>query len=259
MDLSRFCYAVVTSPCATDGGNVNDEAATPLILGHRGASVARPENTIAAFAHALDLGAGGIECDVQRAADGALVLIHDDTLDRTTDGTGVVGDLPWSALAGLDAGGGNPIPRLADLFAWARDAATRGPAPFLNLELKMPGVGPDTLAALAEARYPGPVALSSFDYPTLVETRRLDPAIELWFLRDAWSPELIAQARAVQATCLALRHTAITPEVAAQTAAAGLGLVAWTADAPADIDRLLALRPPLRALITNVPDVAIGQ
>ena len=105
---------------------MNDEAATPLILGHRGASVARPENTIAAFAHALDLGAGGIECDVQRAADGALVLIHDDTLDRTTDGTGVVGDLPWSALAGLDAGGGNPIPRLADLFAWARDAGKLG-------------------------------------------------------------------------------------------------------------------------------------
>ncbi len=238
---------------------MSDDAASPLILGHRGASVARPENTIAAFAHALDLGAVGIECDVQRTADGELVLIHDDTLDRTTNGTGVVGELPWSALAGLDAGGGNPIPRLSDLFAWAHDAATRGLAPFLNLELKMPGVGPDTLAALAEARYPGPVALSSFDYPTLLETRRLDPAIELWCLHVAWSPELVQQAQAIQATCLALRHTAITPDVARQAAAAGLRLVAWTADAPADIDRLLAIRPPLRALITNVPDVAVRR
>ena len=237
---------------------MNDDAASPLILGHRGASVARPENTIAAFAHALDLGAVGIECDVQRTADGELVLIHDDTLDRTTNGTGVVGDLPWSALVGLDAGGGHPIPRLADLFAWAHEAATRGPAPFLNLELKMPGVGPDTLAALAEARYSGPVALSSFDYPTLVETRRLDPTIELWCLRVSWSPELVAQAQVIQATCLALRHTAITLDVATRSAAAGLRLGAWTADAPADIDRLLAIRPPLRALITNVPDVAVG-
>jgi glycerophosphoryl diester phosphodiesterase len=238
---------------------VSDDAASPLILGHRGASVARPENTIAAFARALALGAVGIECDVQRTADGELVLIHDDTLDRTTNGTGVVGALPWSALAALDAGGGHPIPRLTDLFTWAHDSSTRGPAPFLNLELKMPGVGRDTLAALAEARYSGPVALSSFDYPTLVETRRLNPTIELWCLHDFWSAELVEQAQAIQVTCLALRHTAITPEVAAQTAAAGLRLVAWTADAPADIERLLAIRPPLRALITNVPDVAVGR
>ncbi|MFN8517718.1 MAG: glycerophosphodiester phosphodiesterase family protein [Thermomicrobiales bacterium] len=233
-------------------------ATAPLILGHRGASVARPENTIEAFAHAIALGAVGIECDVQRTADGELVLIHDDTLDRTTNGTGVVGDLPWSALANLDAGGGRPIPRLADLFAWAHDAASRGPAPFLNLELKMPGVGPDTLAALAATRYPGPVALSSFDYPSLVETRHLDPSIELWYLNVAFTPDLIDKAHAIQATALALHHRAITPEVAAQVAAANLAISAWTVDLPADITRLLALTPPLRTLITNVPDVAVS-
>lgn len=237
---------------------MNDDALLPLILGHRGASVAQPENTIAAYARALDLGAAGIECDVQRAADGTLVLIHDDTVDRTTDGSGVVGDLPWPVLSALDAGGGNPIPRLADLFAWAHDTARRGAAPFLNLELKMPGVGPDTLAALAEARYPGPVALSSFDYPTLVETRRLDSEIELWYLNVAWSPDLIARANDIGATSLALRHTAITPAVAGAIAAAGLSIAAWTVDSPADIRRLLSLRPPLRALISNVPDVAVG-
>jgi len=237
---------------------VNEAAAAPLILGHRGASVARPENTIDAFAQALALGAVGIECDVQRTADGELVLIHDDTLDRTTNGTGVVGDLPWSALASLDAGGGRPIPRLADLFSWAHDAASRGPAPFLNLELKMPGVGPDTLAALAAARYPGPVALSSFDYPSLVETRRLNPTIELWYLNVAFPPDLIAQAHAIQATALALHHSAITPDTVAQATAANLAISAWTVDAPADIARLLALTPPLRTLITNVPDVAVN-
>ena len=237
---------------------MNDDARLPLILGHRGASVARPENTMAAFAHALELGAVGIECDVQRTADGELVLIHDDTLDRTTDGRGVVGDLGWSALAGLDAGGGNPIPRLADLLAWANGEARRGTAPFLNLELKMPGVGPDTLAALAAANFPGPVALSSFDYPTLVETRRLDDTVELWYLNVAFAPELIDQARAIKASSLALWHGVITTEVAEAAAAANLALAAWTADDPADIARLLALRPPLRALISNVPDVALG-
>ena len=183
-------------------------------------------NTVVAFAHALELGAVGIECDVQRAADGELVLIHDDRVERTTDGRGAVGELSWPALAALDAGGGEHIPRLTDLFAWAHAAAQQGAAPFLNLELKMPGVGPDTLAALEAAQYPGPVACSSFDYPTLVETRRLDPTIELWYLNVFWSTGLVAQAHAIGATCLALRHTAITTEVAAAAAAAGLGLVA---------------------------------
>ena len=236
---------------------MNEQAHLPLILGHRGASVAEPENTLIAFARAIELGAVGIECDVQRTADGELVLIHDDTLDRTTNGRGVVGELPWSALASLDAGGGNPIPRLVDLLAWAHEAAGRGVAPFLNLELKMPGVGPDTLAALAAARYPGPVALSSFDYPTLVETRRLDATVELWYLNVAWSPDLIAQAHAIGATSLALWHGAITPEVAAAAAAANHALAAWTVDDPADIRRLLTLDPPLRALISNVPDVVV--
>ena len=213
---------------------------------------------MAAFAHAIELGAVGIECDVQRTADGELVLIHDDTLDRTTDGRGVVADHAWPVLVGLDAGGGTPIPRLADLFAWANGVARQGVAPFLNLELKMPGVGPDTLAALAAANYPGPVALSSFDYPTLVETRRLDDTVELWYLNVAFAPELIAKAHAINASSLALWHGAITQEVAEAAAAANLALAAWTVDDPADIARLLALRLPLRALISNVPDVAVG-
>lgn len=231
-----------------------DRARGPLLLGHRGAMAAEPENTLRAFRRAIDLGLDGLECDVQRAADGELVLIHDDTVDRTTDGTGSVGSLTSGALAALDAGGGERIPTLAALLAYAADVARTGPAPFLNLELKMPGVGPDTLALLDRVGYAGPVALSSFDYPTLVETRRLDSAAELWILSSTWSEELIAQAGAIGATCLDLRHGAITAEVAARVAEAGLGLVAWTVNEPEDIRRLRALRPPLRALIGNYPE-----
>src|SRR3954447_12729379 len=104
-----------------------------------------PENTLRAFRWALDLGADGIECDVQRTADGEMVLIHDDAVERTTNGSGIVGELPYGTLAALDAGGGERIPRLTELLAFASEVARSGPAPFLNLELKMPGVGPDTL------------------------------------------------------------------------------------------------------------------
>jgi len=221
------------------------------LLGHRGASGVAPENTLRAFRRALELGADGVEVDVQRAADGALVLIHDDTVERTTNGRGVVGALTLAALTALDAGGGEGIPRLEELLTWA---AGMRPQPFLNLELKMAGVGPDTLAALAAVGYGGPLALSSFDYPSLEATRRLDATVELWVLAARWDEGLVARARAIGASCLDLWHGAITEEVAARVAEAGLGLVAWTVNEPGDVGRLRALTPPLRALIGNHPE-----
>jgi len=225
-----------------------------LLLGHRGASAHAPENTLRAFRQALALGAGGIECDVQRTADGELVIIHDDTVDRTTNGTGIVGELRSAELAALDAGDGERIPTLDETLRWATDATASGRAPFLNLELKMPGTGPDTLAALTRAGYDGPIAISSFDYPSLEETRRLNGAVELWLLSPRFTPDLLAQARAIGATCLDLWHSGITAEVAARCAEAGLGLVAWTVNEQADVRRLRALGPALHGLIGNYPE-----
>lgn len=229
-------------------------AARTLILGHRGAPAHAPENTLRAFRAAADLGADGVEVDVQRCADGRLPLIHDDLVDRTTNGSGRVGDLYWPALNRLDAGEGEPIPLLDELLAFA---ATRHGF-FLDLELKLPGVGPDTLAALERARYTGPVALSSFDYASLVEARRLDATIELWLLASEFEPVLLAQAREIGASSLALEYRALAPEVVGAVAAAGLGAVAWTVNEPASIGHCLALEPPLRALITNYPDRAVA-
>jgi len=238
----------------------------PLILGHRGASAEAPENTLLAFRRAVEQGADGIECDVQRSADGHLVLIHDDTVDRTTGGAGRVRDLPLAALAALDAGEGEQIPTLEALLASAPAARTaRGDAPFLDLELKQPGVGPDTLAALAAAPSRPPrdrLALSSFDYPSLEEVRRLDGEIELWLLGGATSApldELIARARAIEARCLALLHSLITAATVARAAEAGLGLVAWTVNRPADLRRLLDVTPPLRAIISDHPGLTSDE
>ncbi len=229
-----------------------------LRLGHRGASAHSPENTLLAFRRALEFGADGIELDIQRTADGELVIIHDDGVERTTNGTGIVGEMPYTALAALDAGAGERIPTLTETLRWATDAIPAGVAPFLNLELKMPGTGPDTLVLLERSGYPGPLAISSFDYPSLEETRRLDGAVELWLLSGPYRDELLAQARAINVTCLDLHHTAITTEVAARITAAGFGLVAWTANEPTDIARLLALDPPLRAIIGNYPERLIA-
>ncbi len=225
-----------------------------LRLGHRGAAAHAPENTLRSFQHAIDLGACGIECDIQRTLDGELVIIHDDHLDRTTNGHGVVGEQTYAALAPLDAGQGERIPTLRETLAWAQAVASNGPAPFINFELKMPGTGPDTLVALAQAGYTLPLAISSFDYPSLVATREADSAVELWLLSSTYHDDLIAQAKAINATCLDLHTTAVTPEHVATITAAGLGIVTWTANEPEVIARLCALTPPLHAIIGDYPE-----
>ncbi|HUY80082.1 MAG TPA: glycerophosphodiester phosphodiesterase family protein, partial [Ktedonobacterales bacterium] len=107
----------------------------PVCYGHRGARGHAPENTLLAFELAFDLGADGIECDAQRSADGELVIIHDGTLNRTTDGRGPVVALSLEALRALDAGRAwrlpQRIPTLDETLALTR---RRGGA--LNLEIK---------------------------------------------------------------------------------------------------------------------------
>src|SRR5512143_199880 len=95
----------------------------PLILAHRGASRRAPENTMAAFRLAAELGADGVELDVQLSKDGEVVVMHDSRVDRTTDGHGRIRDLPLAELRALDAGGwyapefaGERIPTLAEVL-----------------------------------------------------------------------------------------------------------------------------------------------
>lgn len=95
----------------------------PAIIAHRGASSAAPENTLAAFRRAADEGAAWIECDVKLTADGRPIIFHDDTLDRTTDGGGVVDDYTLDVIGALDAGGwfspefrGEPVPTLEEML-----------------------------------------------------------------------------------------------------------------------------------------------
>ena len=110
-----------------------------LVFGHRGAMARAPMNTLAAFELARQQGADGIELDVHLSRDGQLVVIHDDTVDATTDGRGKVGELPWSELKRLDAGSwfsadfaGERIPALDEVF----DAC--GKDLFINVEIKAP-------------------------------------------------------------------------------------------------------------------------
>ncbi|QOR72023.1 hypothetical protein IM660_07215 [Ruania alkalisoli] len=102
------------------------------IYAHRGASAELPENTLAAFSRALELGVEGVELDVHLSADGVPVVIHDDTLDRTTSATGPVGARSEAELARVDAGGGEHVPTLDEVLDLVGSAAV------VNVEIKDP-------------------------------------------------------------------------------------------------------------------------
>jgi glycerophosphoryl diester phosphodiesterase len=139
----------------------------PLVLGHRGYRARHPENTLRAFRAALTAGADGVECDIQKTADGRYAVIHDPTVDRVTGALGRVDRMSFAELRALDAGSGERIPELRELLALLPAGA------YLDLELKEETITPEDFPAL-HAILGGPrpdLMISSFEASLLVPFR----------------------------------------------------------------------------------------
>ena len=171
----------------------SEPARAPWLHAHRGASADAPENTLAAFRLGLEQGADGIELDVHLSADRVPVVIHDPTLDRTTDRTGAVRELPVAEITAADAGArwGSPsnavawtpdevqVPRLADVLAWLPVDCG------LVVEIKDPQATPAVMRLLAgRANAPGAVKVISFEQDAIDQARRLVPSIPTGLLLD---------------------------------------------------------------------------
>jgi glycerophosphoryl diester phosphodiesterase len=152
-------------------------ASRPLAIAHRGGAVHQPENTLAAFRQAVADGVGWIEFDVQRSADGELVVFHDATLDRTTDGAGAVADKTLAELRSLDAGRGQPIPTLAEVLDFAA-AAGVGLMPELKHPERYPGIERQLVEQIAAAGLLDRTVVQSFAPATLAAVRALAPTIQ---------------------------------------------------------------------------------
>jgi glycerophosphoryl diester phosphodiesterase len=213
----------------------------PRVIGHRGASGTTPENTLVAFRRAEELGADMVELDVQRTRDGEVVVIHDFTLDRTTDGTGRVGEHTLVELARLDAGSwfgarfrGERIPTLGQVL----DAIALP----VNVELKPvgdEGLEEQALAVVTRAGALDRVVFSSFVADALVRLRALSREAALAVLWEHHPlPEAVRLAEGVHATALHLRNDAATPDALALLASAGLPVRVWTVNDPDEFARL---------------------
>jgi glycerophosphoryl diester phosphodiesterase len=212
----------------------------PLVIGHRGASGTRPENTLESFRRAEALGAGMVELDVQRTRDGAVVVMHDFTLDRTTDGTGLVRDRTLAEIQRLDAGrwfapsfAGARVPTLADVLG-----AIALP---VNVELKP--VGDDgleaaVLAVVAAAGAGGRVVYSSFDLGSLERLRARAADAEIAVLWEtAPAADALRCAKRVGARALHVRKDGVDDAMRTAATGAGLALRVWTVNRPAELER----------------------
>ena len=197
-----------------------------LVIAHRGASAAAPENTLAAFRLAADLGADGVELDVRRTVDGQLVVIHDASVHRTTDGTGRVAALTLDQLRRFDAGRkfgppfrGERIPLLSKVFE------VLGGRLLVDVEVKAAGVEAALLDLIRKTQMMDSVLISSFDAQVVAHVRDLAPEMPAGLLQSAADPYA---AVSVRATAYLPEVTALTADVVASCRSHGLRVITWT-------------------------------
>lgn len=230
-------------------------APRPLVIGHRGASADALENSLQAFALAMEQGADGIELDVQLSADGHAVIIHDDTVDRTTTGQGIVTRLTLAELLALRLSNGETVPTLDDLFALL------GAEPLYNIELKTRGAVDKGLEA-AVARcieangLASRVLVSSFSPIALRRASRyLSPDVPLGLLRERTATRFACRLLGVQADHP--EHTLIDAAYMNWAIDNGYRVNTWTVDDLDEIGRLVALG--VHGIITNTPGIVRGH
>lgn len=204
-------------------------------IGHRGAAGHAPENTLAAVRAGLALDADFIEVDVQRSRDGRLVVMHDATVDRTTNGSGLISDLTWDELQLLDAGDGERVPCLEEVLA-----ATNGQAGVM-LEVKATGIGTEVQGAVRTAGFAGPVLYASFLHAEILAIRELDPLARTMALIVTVPAGGAALARDAGATMVGLAYHFATAEFVATLHDAGLEVFVYTVNEPAQIQRAIDL------------------
>jgi glycerophosphoryl diester phosphodiesterase len=217
---------------------------TPVVVGHRGAMGSCPENTLLSFERAAEMGAEWVELDVHTSRDGALMVIHDQLLERTTNGSGRVADHTLSELKSLDAGQGQSIPTLDEVLVWARRR----------------GVGVDVEVKQAPARSVvdavgdfQPVLITSFDHPLVSDIKRLAPGLRTGLLYAHRPLDPVGMARAADAAVLLPQWPYVHRQDVHTIHAANLELWTWATSDRHVLSALVAMG--VDAIATNDPDV----
>ena len=236
----------------------------PIIFAHRGASIAAPENTLAAFNTAVQLGAQAIELDVQLSSDGHVVVIHDHTVDRTTNGSGTVRHMTLAALKELDAGSfhdpsflNERIPTLDQVFQEV------GQKVFINIELKNDDALfdnlPEAVARIVQShQMHSKILFSSFNPIALYKIKRILPEVPcglLVFPGLLGSLTILLGRLFIRYEALHPNAKSVTPSLVEKVHLAGQKVFAYTVNHPIEMQKLFAMG--VDGIFTDNPELGI--
>lgn len=190
-----------------------------LTIGHRGAMGVEPENTLRSFVHAEQAGMDLIELDLHLSKDGALVVMHDAEVDRTTDGKGPIAEKTLAELRELDAGQGERVPVFEEVLD-----AVRSP---LQAEIKDVAAARTLAEVMRRRDLVERVEVISFHDEAIAEIAHLVPGVRTALVADHWGTDVVDRAKAVGATRLVLNVRRITLELVERAHAEGLTVVGW--------------------------------
>ncbi|WP_411114041.1 glycerophosphodiester phosphodiesterase [Streptomyces sp. 029-5] len=204
-----------------------------------------PENTLRSFLHAERAGMDAIELDLHLTKDGALAVMHDTDVDRTTDGTGAIADHTLAGLRELDAGRGERVPVFEEVLD-----AVRSP---LQAEIKDRAAARALAEVMLRRGLLERVEVSSFHDEAVAEIASLVPGVRTVLVASRWGADIVDRARAVGAARLALNIRRLTLEVVERAHAEGLGIIGWVVNTQ---DQLrLARAFQLGAVTTDFPEI----
>ncbi|QXE38216.1 glycerophosphodiester phosphodiesterase [Streptomyces sp. GMY02] len=214
-------------------------------IGHRGVMGVEPENTLRSFVRAERAGMDAIELDLHLSKDGALVVMHDTEVDRTTDGTGAIADRTLAELRELDAGDGQRVPVFEEVLD-----AVRSP---LQAEIKDVAAARALAGVIRRRGLAGRVEVSSFHDGAVAEIAALVPGVRTVLIASRWGSDVVERARAVGAASLALNIRRMTLEVVERAHAEGLRVIGWVVNSQSQLR--LARAFELDAVTTDFPEI----
>jgi len=224
-----------------------------IIMAHRGASAESPENTMIALRKAVEAGADYAEIDVHQTQDGKIILMHDETLDRTTSGEGYVWDHSWEEIGCLDAGSwfkkeftGEKVPSLEEIIQFASGRIK------LNIEIKISREEPDLVSKVVDIinqyDFRDDCIVTSFDRKAVEEVIKIDPRIQTGFIFGEDYPEDVFTGSWEALSC---SYKIVDEEFVHKARENKKNIYVWTVDQKKRMLRLIDLK--VDAIITNKP------
>lgn len=222
----------------------------PFVVGHRGAAGLEPENTIRSIRRAVDLGVDAVEVDVRRAGSGELVIIHDPTVDRTTNGKGKVSSLPLPELKLLDAGKGESIPTLEELLP------AMGSETGLFIEIKEVETVPDVLELVKRSGMVGRTTFVSFFHASLRQVKELSPSSRCGAIFSGEPARPANLALDVGAELIVPNHVYLSRWMVEEAHRNSVLVQAWTVNGLEDLNKVVSYG--VDGVASDLPNTVIG-